>query len=256
MRSCIIVPCYNEEDRLPIAEYRRFLSGGGGVDLLFVNDGSTDGTQEVLSSFRNTFPDGVDVLQLEKNSGKGEAVRQGAIHALGKKRYAYIAYFDADLATPLEQVFPLAAALEKKGSSMSFGSRVKRLGVRVERKPLRHYVGRIFATEASLLLGLPVYDTQCGAKLFSAELGAKLFQAPFLSRWFFDVEIFFRLKACLGGGDVGEHAIEVPLEVWVEKGDTKVRFSDFLGAPFELLRIFFAYRGRAAAARYGQTLRN
>lgn len=128
---------------------------------------------------------------------------------------------------------------------MAFGSRVKRLGIRLERSGLRHYVGRVFATEASMLLGLPVYDTQCGAKLFKSSLAQEVFREPFQSRWFFDVEIFFRLLAVLGRARVEREIIEVPLDSWIEKGSTKVGWTDFLRAPFELLRIYWFYRKRA-----------
>jgi glycosyltransferase involved in cell wall biosynthesis len=227
---------------MPVEDYRSFLAEHENIDILFVNDGSTDGTQALLSVIQKEHPATVQILSLKKNAGKAEAVRRGILEALQKERYAHVAYFDADLATPLTQVFPLHEALLNNGTRMSFGSRVKRLGVEVERNALRHYVGRIFATEASILLGLPVYDTQCGAKMFSTDLAAKLFHAPFLSRWFFDVEIFFRLKGYCRGDTLGKYVIEVPLGIWIEKGDTKIRWTDFLCAPLELLRIYFAYR--------------
>jgi glycosyltransferase involved in cell wall biosynthesis len=241
-RICVVVPCYNEEQRLPVNEFHTFLSLHAQVSLLFVNDGSTDGTDQVLASLAKDFPEIVGILNLEKNGGKAEAVRRGMMGAIRRSDFDYVGYFDADLATPLAEVFHLIEEAEKFNASMAFGSRVKRLGTCVDRAAWRHYVGRVFATEASVLLGLPVYDTQCGAKLFKASLVPELFKEKFISRWFFDVEIFFRMAAFFGRTQVEREAIEVPLNTWVEKGATKVTVTDFLFAPVELLRIFLAYR--------------
>ena len=245
-RTCIIVPCYNEEQRLPVLEFRDFLGRPGAVGLLFVNDGSLDGTGKVIDGLMRQFPDRARTLHLERNVGKAEAVRQGILEAVREKAFSHVGYFDADLSTPLDEVEHLLGAAGKTGAAMAFGARVKRLGIRLDRSGLRHYVGRVFATEASMLLGLPVYDTQCGAKLFQTSLAGELFKAPFLSRWFFDVEIFFRMIAFYGRDKVERAAIEVPLDNWIEKGDTKVQWTDFLKAPFELLRIARYYRQRAA----------
>ncbi len=241
----LVVPCYNEERRLPVDGFRDFLKQSTDVGILFVNDGSSDATGRLLENLRQGFPALVQVLTLERNSGKAEAVRQGILEALRSGESATVGYFDADLATPLSEAARLMDIARQRGASMAFGSRVKRLGIRLERSGLRHYVGRVFATEASMLLGLPVYDTQCGAKLFKSSLAQEVFREPFQSRWFFDVEIFFRLLAVLGRARVEREIIEVPLDSWIEKGSTKVGWTDFLRAPFELLRIYWFYRKRA-----------
>ncbi|NTV28931.1 MAG: glycosyltransferase family 2 protein [Candidatus Omnitrophica bacterium] len=240
----LVVPCYNEELRLPVGEFRDFLRSPGEVGILFVNDGSKDATGGLLDDLKREFPAVVRTLHLERNVGKAEAVRRGVLEAVQSPAVMQVGYFDADLATPLSEAARLLNVARTKNVAMTFGSRVKRLGIRLDRSGLRHYVGRMFATEASLLLGLPVYDTQCGAKLFSAELARKIFREQFLSRWFFDVEIFFRLIEIYGRDRVEREVLEVPLDSWVEKGATKVLWTDFLKAPFELLRIYRFYRSR------------
>jgi hypothetical protein len=123
---------------------------------------------------------------------------------------------------------------------MIIGSRVKLLGRHIERRPSRHYLGRFFATAASAVLGLAVYDTQCGAKLFRASSAISFFQQPFCSRWIFDVEIIARLIQARRGKESRqpEQVIyEVPLLAWKDIPGSKLKYSDFVRAAWELLRI-------------------
>ncbi len=125
------------------------------------------------------------------------------------------------------------------------GSRVKLLGKRIERRPLRHYLGRVFATAVSLALSLHVYNTQCGAKLFrvSASLN-ELFAEPFRSRWIFDVEIIARLVKNRRGKKLPqpqEVVYEMPLTEWRDIRGSKVKPYDFVKAIIELARIYNHY---------------
>ncbi len=182
---------------------------------------------------------------LERNSGKAEAVRHGMLQLLeGSARY--VGYWDADLATPLDEIPRFARHLDEHADvEIVFGSRVKLLGRTVERNAWRHYSGRVFATLVSLMLRLPVYDTQCGAKLFRATPDLKaLFETPFLSRWVFDVEILARLIATRGGeGTRSAQRVvhEYPLAQWVDVSGSKLRASDFPRAILDLARIYAAY---------------
>src|SRR5712692_6647932 len=121
------------------------------------------------------------------------------------------------------------------------GSRVKRLGSDIERNAARHYLGRIFSTFASQVLRLPVYDSQCGAKVFRSELTGVLFGDRFITRWLFDVEMLARLRNHLGRDVLLEAAIEVPLTAWREMGGAKLRMTDLIRVPFDLLKILSHY---------------
>jgi hypothetical protein len=186
------------------------------------------------------------VKSLATNSGKAEAVRQGVLHVASLGRFDAIGYWDADLSTPLAQLDLLIAALENNpGRAVALGSRVKRLGSDIERKAVRHYLGRVFSTVASQLFDLAVYDSQCGAKLFRADLAMPLFGEPFATKWLFDVELLVRLRRHLGSRQFLDASIEVPLTAWREVGGSKLRLTHMLRVPFDLLTIRSRYpRGR------------
>ena len=192
--TIIVVPCYNEALRLDPLPFREFALEHPDLRFLFVNDGSTDGTRQLVDALHQAAPDRFLVCHLAQNSGKAEAVRQGVLRAFAEGP-TYVGFWDADLATPLEGISAFCSILDTRMDiDMVVGSRVRLLGHSVMRSPLRHYLGRVFATAASLVLGVGIYDTQCGAKLFraSAEF-CSLFQAPFRTRWVFDVEFLARL---------------------------------------------------------------
>lgn len=234
---CLVIPCYNEEKRLSLTPFLECLNKNTWVSFLFVNDGSRDGTENLIREFAQKS-DRIDYLSLKENVGKAEAVRQG-MNSLLDKDVDYIGYWDADLATPLSELDQFYALTKNHPYHVVMGSRILRLGGDIDRKWSRHLLGRVFATCSSTLLGLPVYDTQCGAKLFAKEISQKVFSDSFLSRWLFDVEILFRYKAL---GMANKTAlIEVPLEQWKDEHGSKLKLSDFLKAPMELLRMYLKY---------------
>ena len=132
---------------------------------------------------------------------------------------------------------------------MVFGARVRLLGRAIERSPLRHYLGRVFATAASLTLGLPIYDTQCGAKLFRVcPLVRSLFQQPFMTRWLFDVEIIARLIQTCRRDDLPppkDLIYEFPLQTWTDVGGVKSQAARFFQ---KLLMIWREFIGNIYAS--------
>jgi glycosyltransferase involved in cell wall biosynthesis len=243
----IVVPCYNEAARLDTDSFGRYLENSSDTRFVLVNDGSTDATIEVLTKLQSAFPGRIDVLDEKKNAGKGEAVRAGMLHAL-RGSSDFVGFWDADLATPLDAIADLLQPLTANPRiQMVFGARVKLMGRDIERKPSRHYLGRVFATTVSMLLRLPIYDTQCGAKMFqSNEETRSLFADPFHSRWIFDVEILARFIQGRRGDvqSVRESIYEFPLMAWRDVGGSKVRPKDFLRAFIDLLGIGRRYKLR------------
>jgi dolichyl-phosphate beta-glucosyltransferase len=244
----VVVPCFNEEKRLDCDSFRAFASKRPECGFLFVNDGSTDRTAEVLNSIVSSDSDSFAVYELACNSGKAEAVRQGILKGL-ESCPAYIGMWDADLATPLEVIAQFTEILDMRPEvNVITGARVKLLGRNIEREGLRHYLGRLSATLISLALGVAVYDTQCGAKLFRVTKHLEtVFQEPFASKWIFDVEIISRLIAAHRCGLTGapeEIIWEVPLDTWEHKGGSKIKAGDYLTALYDLLKIRQKYFGK------------
>jgi dolichyl-phosphate beta-glucosyltransferase len=243
--TAIVIPCYNESERLEVKAFTDYAARDPNVVILFVNDGSTDGTQELLERLADLDPDTFRVIALGRNSGKAEAIRQGILSVLDLQP-VFVGYWDADLATPLEAILEFRDVLESNPSlEVVLGSRVCLLGREVSRSPRRHYLGRIFASLSSLTLGLAVYDTQCGAKLFRVSPATRaLFHDPFSTRWIFDVEILARLiraRHLARQPQAGSVLFEFPLHRWHDVAGSKLRVIDFLRAPLELLTIYRLY---------------
>jgi glycosyltransferase involved in cell wall biosynthesis len=238
-KTHVIIPCYNEAVRLPRPEVAAFLDASPWASIGFVNDGSADDTISVLKELQRQHPERIDILDLEQNVGKGEAVRKGVLASL-QRDCELVAYLDADFATPPEVLQEMFEASSPE-HWVILGSRVQRAGAAIERSAARHYVGRGFASLASLMLDISLHDTQCGAKLFACDLISGLFSEPFLTRWLFDLELLMRLRKLVGREEFERLVYEHPLSVWVEKGDSRIRLRDALSVPYDLARIRWAY---------------
>lgn len=224
IKLCLIIPCYNEEKRLDIGEFAKYATD---ISFVFIDDGSTDGTQKLLKS---NIPKNSFFLALDKNCGKAEAVRRGILYAKKEPSLIKIEWFgfwDADLSTPLGEANKMLNFAENFTSCPDavFASRILRLGSSIKRSFFRHLAGRIFMTVADISLKLGAYDSQCGAKIFHRRAVDKAFSEPFLSKWIFDLEIIMRLKENC-------KIIEYPLEAWNEVGGSK------LMNPKNILRVF------------------
>lgn len=242
--AAIVVPCFNEEKRLDADEFLA-IAATGRVRLLFVDDGSTDGTAALLEHI-SAQSDDLDLLRLAANVGKAEAIRAG-LHQVLTDGASVVGYYDADLATPPHELLRLVDVL-CDGDSLAFVSaaRVGLLGRAIERRAARHYLGRIFATLASLALGVRVYDTQCGAKVFRVSPAVvEALASPFRSSWAFDVELFGRLLHPRASEPIPIAAFyEVPLHEWRDVDGSSLGLRKMAGALLDLMAIGLAFRRR------------
>ncbi len=251
----IVVPCFNEVERLNLSEILGFINTNESVFFCFVDDGSTDGTKKIVADFVKKNPERAQAVFLSFNQGKAEAVRQGIKTLLKTHKLKFVGYWDADLATPLSTILEF---IEKFQSSRALvavcGSRILRLGADIRRSVFRHYFGRVFTTVASNILNIPVYDTQCGAKLFSAEHAELIFSEHFISRWFFDIELFARSIELMGREKTVNSIYELPLTKWHDQGESKVTWGSIIRTPVDLFRIFYHYRHRITNSSQSDTI--
>ncbi len=246
----LTVPCYQEARRFDPEGFAA-LAALPDVTLLLANDGSTDGTAACLRRFAADADVDAEVLDFPRNRGKAEVVRDGLRAALAAGAEV-VGYVDADLATPPAEVGRLLARMERGDCAALLGSRVRILGSDIHRSALRHYGGRVLASWFSLILHAPVYDTQCGAKVFrrTPALEAALAE-PFLTRWCFDVELLGRLL--IGSPDVEGLPLaqvrELPLREWRDVPGSKLRLRNAPRIAWDSLRIGvdLARRRRALA---------
>ena len=209
----IVIPCYNEEQRLPrtIELIERYL-GGRGLDyeLILVDDGSTDGTRQVMDAAagRNRF---VRLEALPQNRGKGRALAEGVAAAGGSE----VLVTDADLSTPIEELEKLQAELDK-GAGVAIASRALRASrVEVSQPIYRVLMGKVFNLLVQAVLLPGIWDTQCGFKLFRADVAHDAFGRLTTDGFGYDPEVLFRAKKR------GVKIAEVPV-VWRNSAPTKV----------------------------------
>lgn len=234
--AAIVVPCYNEAQRLDLDAFSNFLRLVPDVRLVFVNDGSSDETLNVLGQLHAQHPHRIEVLSLTRNAGKAEAVRQGLCHAAAGD-VEFVGYWDADLATPLEAIEDfLRIGRRYSETEVIYGARLSLLGHRVARTLTRRIISRICAKLARVAVGLPIGDTQCGAKLLrNTPRVQRAVARPFSAGWLFDVELFSRIAADIDRKSAAFY--EYPLPEWTEVAGSKVTGRAIRRAGVAMLRL-------------------
>ena len=239
----IVVPCYNEAVRIDLNNFKSHIQINPNHFFCFVNDGSTDSTLKLLNQFLIKFPNQVQVLDNEKNLGKAETVRKGVNYMFALNKFEIIGFLDADLATPLFEIDETVKLFEKSEKLIVFGSRIKHLGGNVQRRFVRYLLGRIFATLVSnWLIKTAVYDTQCGFKFFRTAIIKDIFSTEFVSKWFFDIELFCRTMHSCKDVNINEIACKRFPNKWQHVKGSKIKLSDYFEAPFELIKLKLYYK--------------
>jgi glycosyltransferase involved in cell wall biosynthesis len=218
----LVIPAYREHLRLPpyLQELVKALSQERfSTKILIVDDGSPRGEQEQLneSVLRGCFGncEVSDPIFLARNEGKGEAILAGWKSGAMAR---WVAFVDADGAIPAGEVVRIfAEAYELPDNKLAclFATRIKMLGKRIERRFIRHLIGRIFATIVGNFIASDVYDSQCGFKLVPAEYFRQIADKLQGRGFCFDIELLLALRG------INAKLIEVPID-WENKQGSKV----------------------------------
>jgi len=247
VESCaVVIPCFNEAERLNVDTFAEYVCDNDEIELVFVDDGSSDSTLESAQAVSERAGSSVSVLRLEENCGKAEAVRQGMLWA-ARRRFAAIAFWDADLATPLETIPDFVEVLNRHSNvEVVWGTRLPLMGHTIDRDAIRRQTGKLFSASSAAAVGVGIRDALCGAKMFrTGPMLDAILARPFSSRWIFDVEILARLDVLLkatGGLSVQETLYEFPVDAWYEIAGSRLRMTDFLRATVELTDLCLRYR--------------
>lgn len=237
-----IVPCYNEEKRFPYQQFLTFAKANPEVLICLTNDGSTDNTLAVLKGIEFECPENIIVYNLEKNSGKAEAVRQAMLFVHKNFKSQYIGFLDADLATTLEEWLQMAKYKEQHPQFGAIvGSRIQRLGAAIRRDDNRSIFSAIIKKFIQIILKARFQDTQCGAKIFNRMIVPFLFGTAFKTQWLFDIEIFLRIQNKFGKTTLQNGVLEFPLMNWTEVGDSRLKLKHMIKIPMQLSQLYFDY---------------
>jgi glycosyltransferase involved in cell wall biosynthesis len=259
----IVIPAYNESGRLPLtlsSVVSCIRTRGWDAEIIVVNDGSTDGTADVVHQFADSAPEvwstenrlivgraiqslpddrrPVELRLLENpgNRGKGYSVRAGMLAARGD----VVLFTDADLSAPIEEAERLFDAI-RQGADIAIGSRWLEADRQTQRQPLyRQFFGRCFNAVTRAIMDLPFADTQCGLKAFTRGAAQTVFQLQTIEHWGFDPEILFIAI------QHGYWVIEVPV-TWAH--DERTRMS-YLKDGFKMLQELTTIRWNAFRGRY------
>ena len=238
----IVIPCYNEEERLLGEEFKSFTRKNLGYHLCFVNDGSKDRTLEVLHELSKGREDYISVYDCEKNGGKAEAVRLGMLHLAKQSQFDYIGFLDADLSTNFDDFVDLANTISNSQYKLVFGSRMARMGADITKQSARAIISKTINFIIRKILGMDINDTQCGAKIMTKDVIEKTFQEKFITQWIFDVEIFMRMKKIYGTKQTQELILEKPLNRWIHADGSKLSMKNSIKIVGQLGQIAVHYR--------------
>ena len=225
----VVVPAYNESDRIPatLTALRQYLDGAAEeYEVIVVDDGSADATVAFVESVAASWPQ-MSVIALHSNLGKGAAVRAGMLAARGEHRL----FSDADLSTPIDELPRLRDRLGDDCQVAIASRAVPGASIGVHQPGRREMMGRVYNRLVQLLVLPGLHDTQCGFKVFTAEAAIACFQPLRTMRFGFDAEVLLRARR------KGWRIAEVPVR-WSHKEDSRVSaLRDSTGVLIDLVRL-------------------
>ncbi len=236
MELTLFVPLYNEEKRPNVEEYISSISQVQGLNLVLVNDGSSDDTSTMLERLKGPQ---IEIVDFSTNQGKGEALRKAMREYLLQNEVEIIGYLDCDGAFPKSTVVTFLRTATEQIQNGNFqvciASRIMLSGRNVVREAKRHYISRILITLIGFRYSFMPYDSQSGLKIFrvTQALNDSL-KFPFRTKWLFDIELLSRLHR-----KSSENLIwEEPVMAWADKPGSHLRLRNFANIFKEVVTLY------------------
>ena len=225
----VIFPAYNEEERIgpTLRSFNNCLSKKGMTyELLVVDDGSTDNTVKFVKDLRSEIP-ALKILELERNKGKGFAVRKGMLNAIGEIRI----FSDADGSTPAEELDKLLEPLINGQADITIGSRYLEHSKIENAQPfMRRWWSRFVNGIVQKILLPGIVDTHCGFKAFTSSAAIKIFSKCKINEWSFDLEVLVLAK------NMDMEIVEIPVR-WKNDERSKGRLKHMPKEIYNLVKI-------------------
>ncbi len=229
----IVIPCFNESLNILrlFSEVDKYIVKNTCLEVIFVDDGSTDNTKILLQQFKDTHNNSISVISYPENKGKGFAVRTGVLSARGN----WIIILDADLAVSLDHIEKLKPLIALGNEVIVGNRRRKDAHILVRQSFIRENFGKVYTMIAQIVTGVKVDDFTCGFKCFSESSARRIFSVSRIDRWAYDTEIFYLIKKYnIKWSEIGV--------AWKDGDDTKVRIvRDTLQSFWDTLRIPFLH---------------
>jgi glycosyltransferase involved in cell wall biosynthesis len=229
--KALIFPCFNEAHRINVVKLNEFINSVG-ADTFFVDDGSTDRSTQLLTEVKNVSKFKIEVLALEKNIGKTNAIRHGLMYC-AEQGYQTALIQDIDLPFSASDVLKSAQKLKESDSDICSGARVRLAGSPTFRSPLRHWAGRIVATLIYIFYSSDFYDPQSPCKAYKLKSVIPLLNKPLKTRWFGDIELLRRARK----SEQKIKTTEFTLEEWKDVPDGKIKLGSLFAVAVDFLKI-------------------
>jgi dolichyl-phosphate beta-glucosyltransferase len=236
-KLAVVIPCYNEEKRLQKQQVLNLISKDTFIEVYLANDGSTDNTVQIIKDITNDY-ENIQLINFDKNEGKAQTIYKSFLQLQSSNKFTHFGYLDADFSTDSRQFLEMFDYLSKTKKQDIFGSRISTLNSNIDRKVYRHLIGRTIITFINFFYNLGVYDTQCGAKIFSKQIMNIIIIEKFKTNWLFDIEIFIRLS----NAKIMDSGIEYPLKYWKDISGSKIKKTDFFYIMYDIVKLIKVYK--------------
>ena len=233
MKTVIIFPYYNEAKRINLISLQKFIASIG-LDVMFISDGSTDDSTELISKLANQVAVDIKIMKLEKNIGKTNALRIAMLRSL-EVGYELALTQDVDLPYSDNDAIRAIRLMKSDNVDIYSGARVRLAGSGTLRSPLRQWAGRMIATVIYVFYSKDFYDPQSPCKVYRLKSIQDDLIKNFKSRWFGDVELLYRSR----NNGKPLRCKEFLLEEWHDKPDGNLKISSVFQVLTDLVKIRF-----------------